>query len=115
MTLDTASDYTPEIVAAALRGLDVCWREGFRYKKAGVMLLDLHDAKAVQTSFATIAPEPQAKREAAMRMLDAVNRRHGRGTLTIAAAGLAPAWRMKRGQCSPRYTTRWGELREVVA
>jgi hypothetical protein len=71
--LDTASNYTPELVTASLRALDACWREGYRYKKAGVMFLDLHDAGAVQTSFSTLGPEQQAKRDAAMRMLgDAV-------------------------------------------
>ena len=115
VTLDTASNYTPELVTASLRALDACFREGYRYKKAGVMLLDLHDAGAVQTSFTTLGPEQQAKRDAAMRMLDAVNKQHGRGAVKVAAAGLAPAWRMRREKCSPRYTTRWSELQEVKA
>jgi len=79
------------------------------------MLLDLHNGDAVQTAFTTPAPELQGRRAAAMRALDIVNRQFGRGTVTVATAGVAPAWRMKRGMCSPRYTTRWSELREVAA
>jgi len=115
VSLDTATNYTPELVTASMRALDACWREGFRYKKAGVMLLDLHDAGAVQTSFTTLAPEHQAKRDAAMRMLDSVNKQYGRGAVKVATVGLVPAWRMRREKCSPRYTTRWSELQEVIA
>lgn len=113
-TLDTATSYTPELVSAALHALEACWRDGYRYKKAGVMLLDLHSGAAVQSAFTTPAPELQGRRASAMRALDTINRQLGRGTVTVATAGIAPAWRMKRGMCSPRYTTRWDELREVA-
>ena len=113
VSLDTPTSYAPEMVSAAMRALDHCWRDGRRYKKAGVMLFDLHPATEVQSSFSTAAPEVVAQRARAMQALDAVNRRFGRGTVTIATAGIAPAWQMKRGQCSPHYTTRWGDLLQV--
>ena len=49
-----------------------------------------------------------------MGALDAVNARYGRGTLR--AGGTAPAapWGMRQGNLSPRYTTRLGELMEVL-
>src|SRR5207244_1723394 len=39
--LPVASADTAKIIRAALAGLNVVWRKGYRYKKAGVMLLDL--------------------------------------------------------------------------
>lgn len=114
-TLHTPTNYTPELVSAALHALEGCWRNGFRYKKAGVMLLDLHSGAEVQSSFFTPPPAVVGRRAAAMAALDGLNRQLGRGTVTVATAGIAPAWRMKRGMCSPCYTTRWDELREVAA
>jgi DNA polymerase V len=45
-----------------------------------------------------------------MTVLDAVNKRYGRQTLALAAAGIDPPWSMKRDFMSPRYTTRWTDL-----
>jgi hypothetical protein len=39
--------YSGKLIGAALPGLAVIWRDGYRYKKAGVVLLDLHPAAAV--------------------------------------------------------------------
>jgi DNA polymerase V len=38
-----------KLIGAALAGLASIWRDGYRYKKAGVVLLDLHPAAAVQS------------------------------------------------------------------
>ena len=36
--------YSGKLIGAALADLAVIWRDGYRYKKAGVVLLDLHPA-----------------------------------------------------------------------
>jgi DNA polymerase V len=46
--LPVASADTGKLVAAALRALSLIWKPGYRYKKAGVMLLDLGPASHVQ-------------------------------------------------------------------
>ncbi|WP_438482714.1 Y-family DNA polymerase [Oleiharenicola lentus] len=109
-TLDTATNSTPELARAACNALEVIWRTGYRYKKCGVMLLDLHASAEIQSAFSTPEPEKLAKARRAMAALDAVNKTFGRGAVQIATAGIAPPWSMKRGMCSPRYTTRWTEL-----
>ena len=45
-----------------------------------------------------------------MAALDAVNARHGRGTLRPLATGLARPWGTRLGRLSSRYTTRVEEL-----
>ena len=48
-----------------------------------------------------------------MQALDAVNQRFGRGTLTLASAGLAGEkrqWSMKQERRTPGYTTDWDGL-----
>jgi DNA polymerase V len=50
-----------------------------------------------------------------MQALDEVNYRHGSGTLAFAAAGIKSVWKTKFNRKSPRYTTKWEELRVVKA
>ncbi|WP_244125531.1 LexA family protein [Burkholderia gladioli] len=61
-------------------GLAKLYKPGFRYAKAGVMLLDL-TAPAVEQ--ADLFTEPAPHRERLMAALDAVNDRFGRGTLRV--------------------------------
>jgi DNA polymerase V len=77
--------------------------------KAGVMALDLHSDDHAQGALFT--PPPDAR---VMAALDAINTRFGRGTIRLAAEGSGPpAAAPKQQRRSPRYTTRWSELREV--
>lgn len=92
------------------RGL---WRDGFRYAKAGLVLLDLKTPSDLpDTLFPSRSPETSARLMAA---LDAVNARYGRQTLVPAIAGIKPAWSMRRQRLSPRYTTHIEELLIVTA
>jgi DNA polymerase V len=108
LRLPVASADTGIITSAAQRGLNTIWRDGFHYKKAGVMLLDLVRTDRVQG--ALFDRPDSARSKARMRAIDHLNRRFGRDTVTYAAAGVGRAWNMQRGSLSPRYTTSWDEL-----
>lgn len=45
-----------------------------------------------------------------MDIIDRVNRKDGKRTLRLDAAGIRNAWAMKRESMTPTYTTRWKEL-----
>ncbi len=113
-TLPGPTDFTPDIVHAALCGLDEAFAPGFAYQKAGVILLGLSSASGRQASLLDLPPEERERRRALMRVLDGVNRRHGRGTLRLASAA-APdrPWHMRQRRRSPRYTTCWDELPRI--
>jgi DNA polymerase V len=82
----------------------------YRYKKAGVMLLDLHPAGRVLEGL--FHKRDDARRMNLKRTLDSLNRRYGRATLAFAATGLRQPWKMQRDRLSPCYTTDWeGPLR----
>jgi DNA polymerase V len=106
--LPVATADTGKIVRASRLGLNAIWRDGFQYKKAGVMLLDLAPAGQVQGGL--FDRPDSARAQARMRALDHLNRRFGRDTVTYAAAGIARSWKMQRGSLSPRYSTCWDEL-----
>lgn len=114
VAFQTPTAHTPEIIEAALRGLDQAYREGFRYQRAGVMLLGLTPATGRQTSLLDLSPEESLRQRALMAALDGVNRRFGRGALRYAIT-TAPdrPWHMRQLRRSPSYTTCWEDLPRV--
>ena len=103
-------DDTTILVRSALLGLKQIYRAGFEYKKTGVLLMGLHPRGALQT---TLFDEPCAKSEQLMQVMDAINLKMGRGSVSIAASGVKRRWAMRRDLVSPNYTTEWKELPEA--
>lgn len=102
------------LIRAALSGLRRIYRPGYIYKKAGVLLLDLQDKRAVQGDLFEAAARP-ARAEALMAAADRLNRDMGRDTVFFAAQGIERTWTLRAAMRSPRYTTRWDELPVVSA
>lgn len=108
--IETTSD-TMAIVADAIKAARRLWRDGFRYAKAGIVLLDLKRPNELpEELFPSRDPERSAR---LMQALDAVNIRFGSRTLAPAVAGLRQGWSMRRQRLSPRYTTDIDELLNV--
>lgn len=92
----------------ALAGLSTIWRNGYRYKKAGVLLLDLHPAATVPDGL--FDKKDDARRVTLMRTIDRLNLRFGRDMVNFAVAGRKRLWTMQRARLSPCYTTAWDDL-----
>lgn len=76
------------------------------------MLVDLSDAGVEQRELA-LETDDCDDRSRLMTAMDALNRRYGRGTITMAGAGTGEMprnWAMKQERRTPRYTTRIGEI-----
>ncbi|MEC7351519.1 MAG: Y-family DNA polymerase [Planctomycetota bacterium] len=103
------TDVTPVILRRALELGRGIWREGFHYKKAGVMLSELAFEHPQSGLF---DDRDHARDERLMGVLDRINRTMGPRTLQPAAVGRPERqrWQMKRAHHSPRYTTRWSDL-----
>jgi DNA polymerase V len=112
---------TRVIIGTAVRALEGMYRPGFNYAKAGVMLVDLRPQGQQQGELdlfgAGARCEPSGSQGAApSRLMDAIdllNRRFGRGAVTVASAAHQSrhgdhAGRQARR--SPRYTTRLDEI-----
>lgn len=109
--LTEASDDSRRLVAAALYGLKRIYRPGYLYKKAGVMLMDLTPASVRQTSlFSKVNPQQQKTIQA----MDQLNLMYGKSTIYLASAGIQHRWSTLFENRSPRYTTRWDELPNVI-
>jgi DNA polymerase V len=106
--LPVASADTITLTRAALQAAAQIWRPGYRYKKAGITLLGLCAAGAVQGDLWTGPDSP--RRQALMRAVDRINADHGRDTMRLAASGIGRGWSLRSEQRSPRYTTDWDEI-----
>jgi DNA polymerase V len=108
VNLPVATADSGKLTSAALRALNVIYRPGHSYKKAGVMLLDLLPAAQVQGGL--FDKPDSAKSAARMVAIDTLNKRYGRDTVTLAASGRKRGWKLRSDFISPRYTTSWDEL-----
>ena len=71
--LQTAASNTQEIVSAALQGMKMIFRQGYKYKKAGVTVGNIVPAGSVQGSLFGFDPEDRARNDAISRVMDTVN------------------------------------------
>ena len=107
------------LVTAAIKALRAIHRPGYRYAKAGVVLIDLQSDRADQASldlFDDAEEDSPVAGRGLMATLDAINVRFGRDSVGIASAtkrGAQSSHASRQERRSPRYTTRLDEV--VVA
>lgn len=80
VALPYPTDDNRVLATHTLQGLRTIYRKGFRYHKAGIMLLDLMPSDRWQP---TLFHQPDPKAQAVMQTLDKLNRRYGRHTLRL--------------------------------
>ena len=105
-TLTTPTSDTRSIIEAAKFCLNKIYKQGYRYKKTGVMLMDLIPASLGQQQLFVDCNH----RDPLMGIVDRINQDHGPDTLFFGAQGVNREWKMRCGLRSPRYTTQWDEL-----
>jgi DNA polymerase V len=101
-----------ELVAAARRGVEHGWRDGFAITKAGIMLDDL---VPVELRPRTLFEGDTEKRDRLMGALDSVNNRFGRFAAVPATQGFKRNWKMRADMKSPAWTTRIEDVPRVRA
>ncbi len=109
------TDDTREIAQAAAHGLQTIFLEGYRYQKAGVMLLDLSADTYRQMSLDK-TPQSDEERQRShklMATLDKLNNELGKDTVRLGLPRQGNAWALRCERRTPRYTTRWEELVRV--
>jgi DNA polymerase V len=104
MTTPTANIMT--LQQWAVTGLNSIFKSGYQYKKAGVMLSEIAHESTFQGDL--FAPEPEDP--TIMRVIDAMNKRYGKGTVKLSQDGSRQTWKMRQEHKSPAYTTDWDEL-----
>lgn len=128
-TLPVASSDSRELVRYAFQALDKVFRSGVQYNKCGVVvsglvpenarqlvLFENGDFSALSRSEPDAATAVGASPEANLQLMgviDAINQRHGRGTLRLGAmmsTAETQGRQMRQERLSPRYTTCFNEI-----
>lgn len=109
--LSSPSQDSGVLVAAACKGLQRIYKTGFRYMKAGVMLMELNDQDVTQGDLW----DRPLRHDSLMDTLDKVNAKFGRQSIVFGGGLTKAEWMMKQDNLSPRYTTNWAELPIVRA
>ena len=109
--LDVPTNDSMEITSQALSVLKRIYKDGFNYKKAGVIVGDIVSEESRQLSLFTT--QDIFKTKNIMNAMDDINRKMGRNKVRLAVQGFDRKWRLKQEKLSPCYTTRFEDVLEV--
>ncbi|MCF8382133.1 MAG: Y-family DNA polymerase [Chlorobium sp.] len=106
------SQDTISVIRAAELALASIYREGFEYKKAGVIVSGLTPAQSFGrelTLFDTEAAAGNDRQKSLMEAMEHINRRYGPAAVRIAAEN-ENAWKPNQTMKSAHYTTGWNDI-----
>ena len=109
VSLSFPTNSTIVITKAAIHGLKSIFKDGYQYKKAGVIIMGISPYDTRQLPLFT---EENPKHEKLMKTLDAVNQSQN-GKLKFAGQDLGRTWKMKQERLSKRYTSRLDEIIKI--
>jgi DNA polymerase V len=109
---DYPTNSSIDLVKLATKGLKAIYLEGYSYKKAGVVVMELTPKDQKQLNM-FVAENP--KHEHLMNVMDKINKVSGNKVLKLACQDQKRNWKMKQEKLSPRYTTNLKEILVVKA
>lgn len=103
------------ITTAACKVLETLYKPGYKYHKAGVVLMDFCPMTTIQLNLFSKSPSPEHENRLKKlnQAMDSLNRRYGRSTIVHGVCGTDVKWRDRKERISPAYTTRWDEILTV--
>ena len=99
-----------EIARFATEGLKRIFKEGYLYKKAGVIMMDITPDNPVQLN---LFENSDPRHQPLMKVIDHINRSIGYRKVKLASQDQDRTWKMRQERLSPRYTTRLDEIMVV--
>lgn len=104
---DFPTNSTIELNYYAQIGLKAIFKEGYNYKKAGVIVMGLTPNNETQLSFFNTS---NPKHQPLMSVVDKLNKSYGKNKIKFANQSLGRQWKMKQEKLSKSYTTRIDEI-----
>jgi DNA polymerase V len=111
MQLPFASNSSIDLSEYAVKGLQLIFKEGYQYKKAGVIVMDFTPEVNYQAS---LFDEKNPKHDKLMATMDKINKSIGRQKIKLASQDLDRTWKMRQEKLSKRYTTRLDEIITII-
>ncbi|MCC9168644.1 Y-family DNA polymerase [Pontibacter harenae] len=111
IALPVATSSDIELIHYADIALKAIYRDGYWYKKSGVIVTGIIPEDNIQLGLLdTVDREKHAR---LMGVIDGMTDRFGRGKVKVATQGLDNSWQLRSDYLSPCYTTRIGEIQTV--
>lgn len=120
----TPSNSTQQIVQTATRCAERIFRQGYHYKRAGVIVMGIVPDNGIQTNFIDYDAERHEKMKKLDEVLDKINREYGTETIVLASQQYTKkdgkekadvfADAIRHDFKSPCYTTRWSDIPEAT-
>jgi DNA polymerase V len=108
ISLPFATNSSLTLSKSALHGLDMIYKSGISYKKAGVIVMGIVPEDTHQL---TLFEYENPKHQALMQRIDYLHKRFGPHKIKIANQDLSRTYKMRQAHLSPRYTT---DVRDVI-
>ena len=103
----TPTDYTPDIIEMAHIALSSIYKDGYEYKRAGVMFTDLTYKKDRQFGLFEDKIKSE-KKDKIIKVIDKINKYGNYDIIKPAAYAVDNSWQMKRVYKSPNYYNKLG-------
>ena len=107
--LPVPTNDSTELIHYAACALDKIFKQGYQYKKAGVIVGDIAPELPRQASL--FDDRDRTKYAKVMKVMDSLNDRYGLQKVRVASQGFGRRWKMKNEKLSPCYST---QLREII-
>ncbi len=113
MQLSVPTNDTTELINIALLGLKSIFKEGYKFKKAGVIISEIVPERPLQADL--FDTRNREKFNKVMTVMDSLNESYGKQKVKIASQGFDRKWKLKNEKLSPCYTTKLDDVLEVKA
>ena len=111
--LPVPSSDSTEIISFALAGLKTIYKDGYRYKKAGVIITEIVPERPFQGDLFDVRNRDKFNK--IMGVMDSLNQSYGKQKVKIAAQGFDRKWKLKNEKLSPCYSTNLKDVLEIKA
>lgn len=107
--LPYATNSAIELAQAASIGLEKIYRPDYKYKKAGVIVLDFLPEENQQMN---LFENRDVRHIPLMKVMDKLNRRYSKDLIRLGTQAPGRTWRMRQEKLSKRYTT---DIEDVIS
>lgn len=105
--LPFATNSTIELAGFATQALKRIFKDGYAYKKAGVIVQDFTPENRIQQ---TLFESRNERHIPLMQAIDKLNIQFGQQKIRLASQDTKRVWKMKQQKLSPRYTTNLNDI-----
>lgn len=110
--LPFATNSSIELSKFANQALEKIFRSGYKYKKAGVIVLDLVPDNPRQIA---IFEDSDVRHISIMKAMDMLNSKYGQHSIKLGSQDPKRLWKMRQEKLSPRYTSNIDDIIKVNA